>query len=327
MARDMPVILFRCPHCGLETEVAPQFAGRSGPCAGCGRPVRVPPAGPAERTGKLRQAGNGRPSHDLLRVLLILVPTVTAVGLLLYGGARLLAPTVQTVRQTAERAACVSNLQRIAAALRAYQGQYGHFPPAFSQDEAGRPMHSWRVLILPFLGNEAAALYARIDLTKPWDSPQNSAVGQAVPSVYRCRAEDRGATFAGAQDTSYLAVVGPECVFRGGDVLTAGEIQRPDRTLLVVEANNCAVHWMEPVDLASERLTLGINPGTTPAVASGHATGGAHLLMADGTVRFLPDTTDPEQLRQWAFAHGTTQEAASADRPAARSTLQIPRAE
>ena len=32
-----------------------------------------------------------------------------------------------------------------------YHHKYGCFPPAFMADANGRPMHSWRVLLLPFL--------------------------------------------------------------------------------------------------------------------------------------------------------------------------------
>ena len=35
-------IPFRCPHCNLQTEVDIQFAGKSGPCAGCGNTVVIP---------------------------------------------------------------------------------------------------------------------------------------------------------------------------------------------------------------------------------------------------------------------------------------------
>jgi Protein of unknown function (DUF1559) len=32
-----------------------------------------------------------------------------------------------------------------------YHDTYGRFPPAYIADHDGRPMHSWRVLILPLL--------------------------------------------------------------------------------------------------------------------------------------------------------------------------------
>ncbi len=33
---------FTCPHCGRETLIAEQYAGQSGPCAGCGRTIAIP---------------------------------------------------------------------------------------------------------------------------------------------------------------------------------------------------------------------------------------------------------------------------------------------
>jgi DNA-directed RNA polymerase subunit RPC12/RpoP len=34
-------ILFTCPHCGLQTNVADEHIGHSGPCARCGRTITV----------------------------------------------------------------------------------------------------------------------------------------------------------------------------------------------------------------------------------------------------------------------------------------------
>ena len=46
---------------------------------------------------------------------------------------------------------CTNNLKQIAAALQAYHQANGCFPPAYIADKSGKPMHSWRVLILPYL--------------------------------------------------------------------------------------------------------------------------------------------------------------------------------
>ncbi len=50
----MMSIAFTCPHCGLQTIVGEEYAGRSGPCARCGQMVTVPPL-----------AGTPPPSADL----------------------------------------------------------------------------------------------------------------------------------------------------------------------------------------------------------------------------------------------------------------------
>jgi len=38
------VIPFTCPHCGLQTNVPEEYAGQSGPCAGCGQTITIPRA-------------------------------------------------------------------------------------------------------------------------------------------------------------------------------------------------------------------------------------------------------------------------------------------
>ena len=35
-------IHFTCPHCGVVTNVAEQYAGQTGPCARCGKTTTVP---------------------------------------------------------------------------------------------------------------------------------------------------------------------------------------------------------------------------------------------------------------------------------------------
>ena len=55
----------------------------------------------------------------------------------------------------AYRSQCANNLNRIALALHNYHDAYKCFPPAYVADEEGRPMHSWRVLILPYMEQQA----------------------------------------------------------------------------------------------------------------------------------------------------------------------------
>ena len=46
---------------------------------------------------------------------------------------------------------CQSNLSRLGLAFRQYHDDYGSFPPAYLVGADGNPMHSWRVLLLPYL--------------------------------------------------------------------------------------------------------------------------------------------------------------------------------
>ncbi len=85
---------------------------------------------------------------------------------------------------------------------------YNSFPPAYTVDESGQRLHSWRTLILPFL--EQDALYDSIDLSKPWDDPANRMAANTVIPAYACpsSASDPGMT-------NYVAVVDPSSVMSG----------------------------------------------------------------------------------------------------------------
>src|SRR6185295_15143515 len=58
---------------------------------------------------------------------------------------------VMEAREASHRSQCQSNLKQLGQALRNYHDVYGSFPPAFVPGPDGRPWHSWRVLILPYL--------------------------------------------------------------------------------------------------------------------------------------------------------------------------------
>ncbi|MGY8769640.1 MAG: DUF1559 family PulG-like putative transporter [Pirellulales bacterium] len=80
-----------------------------------------------------------RPSFTL-NVCLVVICTCSLLCLMPIGNARNAAVTIQ----------CQSHLNMLSMALINYQDTHGSFPPAYIPDKNGKPMHSWRVLILPF---------------------------------------------------------------------------------------------------------------------------------------------------------------------------------
>ena len=74
-------------------------------------------------------------------------------------------------RNAALRFQCSTRLKQIDLALHEYENRYHSFPPAYIADRNGKPMHSWRVLILPFL--DETDVYNRYDFNEPWDGPNN----------------------------------------------------------------------------------------------------------------------------------------------------------
>ena len=88
------------------------------------------------------------------------------------------------MKRPADVRACANNMKRIALALRNYHTAYGCFPPAYVADKNGRPMHSWRVLILPFLKEDP--LYKQYKFSEPWDGPNNKKLIAVRVMFYTC---------------------------------------------------------------------------------------------------------------------------------------------
>lgn len=289
-------ILFICPHCGHETDVADEYAGQSGPCIGCGKTVTMPLPGQvgygAESPAALPRMARSRGWAGTLLAL-------TAVGLCLCCvGGLLLAiffPSIQRAGEAARRAQCTANLGRIGVAMQAYYADYGCFPPGYVADKRGRPLHSWRALLLPYLDPPLAAQY-RYD--EPWDGPNNSRLAGRIPSVYRCPSE----ISESRNTTNYVVINGADTIFDGETCTKRAEItDGAADTLLVVEMEESGIAWLEPRDLRIEQITGGIN--SADEVASRHA-GGAMVLTADGKTHFLLDGRNAAEVQAFATKSG-----------------------
>lgn len=179
-------------------------------------------------------------------------------------------------REAPRRSQCKNNLKQIGLALHNYHDTYGTLPPAYMPDKNGKPLHSWRTLILPFL--DQTALYNTIDLSKPWNDPVNAKAYAAKIPIYECPSSRNP-----ENHTTYLAVVTPHSIIRPGAPRRWSQITDGlCNTLMVIEApTDRAVHWMSPDD-ADESLLLAFSPDNK----LGHF-GGLHALLGDGAVRFL----------------------------------------
>src|SRR4051812_18980293 len=116
-----------------------------------------------------------------------------------------------------------------------YESQYGRFPPAVVYGADGRPLYSWRVLILPYI--EQSPLYERFHLDEPWDSPHNIQLLPEMPSSYA--APGRKKTLMPPHHTVVHVFHGPGAAFEGRDGISLKEFQEGDgtsNTILLVEA-------------------------------------------------------------------------------------------
>jgi prepilin-type processing-associated H-X9-DG protein len=188
-------------------------------------------------------------------------------------------------------AMCMSNLKQIALGLHNYHDIYGCLPPAYITDDNGKPMHSWRVLLLPFIENEP--LYKQYRFGEPWNGPNNSKLAASYPGIfcYECPSA------YGAPNTSYVAVVGPETAWSDAKPRDFKDFaDGPDQTILVVEVADSGIHWMEPRDLNFATLPMVVNPPEGfLGISSDHY--GANVAFADGSVRFLKEDLPAQTLR------------------------------
>ena len=202
-------------------------------------------------------------------------------------------PATRRAGPAAYRNQCQNQMRQLALALLNYHSAWNAFPPATTVDENGKPLHSWRTLVLPF--TEETRLYESIDLSKPWDDPVNAAAYETAIGPLQCHSSDIPPGY-----TTYLAVVTPNSCLRATESRSLSQItDDPAETILIIEVDaEHAVHWMAPQD-ADEELLLRIGSSSNLS----HK-GGMHAGFADGRARFVPADTASSTLRSWASVSG-----------------------
>jgi prepilin-type processing-associated H-X9-DG protein len=192
------------------------------------------------------------------------------------------------VQGAAARAQSQNNLKQIGLAMHNYHDINGAFPPAAVCDKTGKPMLSWRVLILPYV--EADDLYKQFKLDEPWDSEHNKKLLAKMPKVYSLPSQAAGAT-----DTHYRVFVGNGAVF---DYVRGSKLQEvtdgTSNTIMVATAAE-AVPWTKPDELPFDPekdmvKLLGAQPG-------GEAGGNVcNTAFCDGSVRAISRSIDRKTL-------------------------------
>lgn len=152
-----------------------------------------------------------------------------------------------------------------------YNDSQGALPAAVRGPD-GKPLLSWRVLLLPYINEES--LFKEFKLTEPWDSPHNIKLLDRMPSSYlpfRDAPIKLGHTY-------YQVIVGPGTPFGGAKARKIEDIVNRDKVLMIAEAKE-TVPWTKPDDLAFEP------DGELPAFGGIHRDGRFRAVMVDGSLR------------------------------------------
>lgn len=192
-----------------------------------------------------------------------------------------LLPAVQQSRKSAQRMMNSNHMKQLMLALHNYESTYERFPAAVIVDPESGMERSWRVEILPYLGEQQ--LYAQYRQDEPWDSEANLQVLNKMPAVFALPGVD------GKTQTPYQALVNA-----GGGLTPGADGQGPkfseftdglSNTLVLVETLPL-VPWTKPVDVSDVMAAREVSVRPSE--------GGFLVARGDGKVVFIANSIDPQ---------------------------------
>lgn len=197
-----------------------------------------------------------------------------------------MAPIMDSFRVMRESASPANNLKELGLAFHNYHDAYRRFPPRAILSEDEKPLLSWRVMLLPFLGE--SELYEQFHLDEPWDSEHNKQLLAQIPQIYqnkRVKTPEGYTTYVapygGADDKRTLWDI-EECSFRN---ITDGT----SNTIMFVEVDaDSSVPWTKPDDFDISAKSLLDSLLKSPE--------GGYICICDGSVTPISDELTEEIL-------------------------------
>ena len=202
-------------------------------------------------------------------------------------GVFLSSPELAEQRKDARKSQSIKNLTQIIRGVLDYQEAHGGLFPAAHTEErlidgkATRVNRSWRVAILPFIGQQQ--LYDQFHLDEDWDSPHNLNLLNQMPDVFRAPNATIESTV-----TPYLALIGPNTVISTTSTAMNSVNDGTAKSTVLIETRNM-VPWTKPEDINIE--ADGDLRMLTPIYEI------FLIAKANGTTAFLAGDTEEEELR------------------------------
>ena len=202
-----------------------------------------------------------------------------------------------------------ARLEWVAQALLEYDRDHNHLPPPYLIDSLGRPIHSWRVLLMPFLEFDAPFRIAadEYDFAAPWDAPTNSRYRNANMSHKYCCDTDAN----GSCNSSFLCLAGGSLwpSPQKGISFTSsnkwpnkpegGVLPKEGRAILIVEIVGSDIPWTKPEDISLSELIASIarRPKWRPTPPPYAADCGGRTRKSE--LSFLDSRTDMEEIKKF----------------------------
>lgn len=270
---------------------------------------------------------NHRTAFTLVELLVVIAIIGVLVGLLL--------PAVQAAREAARRSSCLNNLSQLGLAMHHHEFSVEHLPSGvinedgpIRHEEMGKHI-SWVVQILPFI--EQSNLYQHFDFDAGAYAPENQPVRAASVSILTCPSSpfrlvgDDSVTESAIGVSNYagchhdreapIAADNNGLLFLNSKVRYSEILDGSSQTLLIGDMLPYPDHlgWVSgtrstlrntgsfgrpgPLELRVQNRLEEMGPLDVGGFGSYHV-GGGNFTFADGSVRFLTESIDPELLRQ-----------------------------
>jgi hypothetical protein len=193
----------------------------------------------------------------------------------------------------AAAASSINKVKNIATALLAYHKDKGKFPPAATLSKEGKPLLSWRVQILPYLGHNF--LYKQFRQNEPWDSEHNKKFIRRIPPSFRETQDDLN-----KGTTPFQAPVGIATLFNPGGTGTNSIqiINELSNTIMLVKVpEDKTAIWTKPEDweidisLPAKDLLKGFSNAIV-------------FACADGEVKAIPLKEAEEKIKSMLVIDG-----------------------
>jgi hypothetical protein len=265
-------IMARCPVCGDELDAA------TGKCSRAHEPV-APVDVPVAADGAARKRYVRLTSWTLF---------VAVVGSFVLAFA-VIFPAIYNARDRARRTASKNTLKQLALALHNYNEAFGVLPPGGVFDTRDTPYFGWHVSIMPFTASGPE--FNMINFNVPWNDPNNAEIFRRPYHWYLNPAVSQTKDSRGFVLTHYVG--NKNLLFKNSSLSIDDISDGLGQTVLAGEIAEGFLPYAQPGNWRD--LTLGLITGSQ---SFGRPQGdGALVLMADGSVRFLANNTDPRILQ------------------------------
>lgn len=171
----------------------------------------------------------------------------------------------------------LKSVRQIVLAIHNYHSALQNFPTGDIVDEDGNPLLSWRVNILPYMGEKEIELYEKFDLDQAWNSDHNLKLLKEIPTIYQT---DQALTLEGK--TVWTIPKGEG--FIGNCPSIREVLDGTSNTIMALGvAPENAMNWTEPTDLEPDLndIKRGIFSDSQSTLVLGRA---------DGSTDSFPDT-------------------------------------